>query len=231
MRILVIEDYPAIARSLGRELRRILGERVDSLEIVSDLLAARAALESAPADLLFLDLNLGGSDGFEVLGWATATSAHTIVVSANTHRAMEAFEHGVLDFVPKPVDPARLRRALERYEGSGEREIPARWLSIRSRRGYELVALELVRRIQAAGKYSEIHLVDSQTRIHDKSHELLEAVLPVRFVRVHRSHFVNLDFARRLSVRPGGQYRLELDDAQCVPVGRTRYAALRKRLS
>ena len=89
----------------------------------------------------------------------------------------------------------------------------------------------MVRRIQAAGKYSEIHLVDSQTRIHDKTLERLEAVLPDRFVRVHRSHIVNLDLAHRLSVRPGGQYRLELDDGQCVPVGRTRYAALREQLA
>ena len=231
MRILIIEDYPAIARSLERELRRILGDRLEFVEIVSDLAGARAALDSAPADLLFLDLNLGGTDGFEVLGWATAAGAHTIVVSANTHRALEAFEHGVLDFVPKPVDPARLRQALERYAGRGERQTPARWLSIRSPQGYDLVALEQVRRIQAAGKYSEIYLVEDRSRIHDKTLERLEAVLPDRFLRVHRSHIVNLDFARRLSVRPGGQYRLELDDGESVPVGRTRYAELRERLS
>ena len=86
MHILVIEDYPAIARSLEREVRRILGERVDRLEIVSDLAGAKTALEAAPADLLILDLNLGGEDGFEVLRWAAAGAAHTIVVSANTHR-------------------------------------------------------------------------------------------------------------------------------------------------
>ena len=231
MRILIIEDYPTIARSLERQLRSILEDRVDSVVNAADLESARAALSSEPADLIFLDLNLGGSDGFEILQWASSASAHTIVVSANTHRALEAFEYGVLDFVSKPVDPQRLRLALERFDGRAGRDTgTARWLSIRGPRGHELVALETVRRIQAAGKYSEIHVVDGPPRVHDKTLERLEAVLPDGFMRVHRSHIVNLKFARRLEVEGGGRYGLRLDDGQSVPVGRTRYGALRERL-
>ncbi|HXV75914.1 MAG TPA: LytTR family DNA-binding domain-containing protein [Candidatus Polarisedimenticolaceae bacterium] len=232
MRILVVEDYPAIARSLERQLRAILGVQVDRVTIATDLRAASTALRDDAVDLILLDLNLGGGDGFDLLRWAAAVAAHTIVVSGNTQRALEAFEHGVLDFVPKPVEPARLRRALARLNprSAGADRPATRRLAVADGPGYRLIELATVRRIQAVGKYSEIHPVEGRPRIHDKPLERLEALLPDGFVRVHRSHVVNLTFARRLDVRSGGRYRLVLDDGSAVPVGRTRYAALRERM-
>ncbi len=233
MKIIIVEDYPAIARSLERELRRILGKRVHDIAVVGNLESARTALERDTVDLLILDLNLGGEDGFDLLRSATGASAHTIIVSANTHRALEAFEYGVLDFVPKPVEPARLEKALARMDSTGTTQDdrpPLRWLSVGGRRGYELLAIGQILRIEAAGKNSELHQESGPPRIHSKTLSSLATLVPDNFVLVHRSHIVNLDFTRRLIVKPGGRYSIEMDDGTVVPVGRSRYAELRARI-
>ncbi len=232
LRILVVEDYPAIARSLERMLRSILGERVASLEVVAELTAARTHLEGNTVDLLLLDLSLGGDDGFSLLPWATCGSAHTIVVSAHTDRAIEAYAHGVLDFVAKPVRRARLQQALERFDAASvpDRPGPTRRLSVRSRAGYETIPLDRLRRVQAAGKYSTLHLLDGLERTHDKTLERLDALLPPEFMRVHRSHIVRLELVVRLVVQGGGHYQLELSGNETVPVGRTYYNQVRDRL-
>lgn len=231
MRVLIVEDLPPVAKSLERLVRARLGDRLERIDRVPDVAAAEAYLHRHAIDLLLLDLNLGGSDGFEILGWATAGGFHTVVVSANVHRAFEAFEHGVLDFVGKPVDPERLARALtrvaERERGGGP---GARRLGVRRRDGVEMVATDAIRFIRGAGKYSELHLAAGRRMLHEKSLERLAAILPEPFVRVHRSYIVNLRRVRRLRVERGGRYALELGDGDEVPVGRGRYRALRERL-
>ena len=67
MRVLIVEDEPIIARRIERLTREILGERLTHLKAIRDLHEARAHLFSTPIDVLFLDLNLNGKDGFDLL--------------------------------------------------------------------------------------------------------------------------------------------------------------------
>jgi two-component system response regulator LytT len=114
MRVLIVEDEQMVARRLERLLRQVLGAQLSAVRIASDLDSACVALAEDPDALLLLDLNLGGADGFELLRRARAQGHRTIVVSANFERALEAFELGVLDFIPKPFNADRLRLALRR---------------------------------------------------------------------------------------------------------------------
>ncbi len=229
--ILIVEDYPVVARALEREVRAILTDRVSSLTAVTNVIEAQRYLESHAIDLLLLDLNLGGADGFDLLRWAAAGGFHTIAVSANTQRAIQAYEYGVLDFVPKPVEPHRLRLAIERLNDSGQARAPeSRFLSVRRRDGYERVTLSDVRYLQGAGKYTTIHLHDGRELLHDKTLERLTTTLPADFMRIHKSYTANLLRAQRLIVQGGGSYELQLEDGTRLPVGRTRYKDVRKRL-
>lgn len=81
----------------------------------SNLEDAQDSLVSQPVDVMFLDLNLHGKDGFLLLHEQLVQPFHTIVVSANTDRALEAFELGVLDFVGKPFTQERIDKALQRF--------------------------------------------------------------------------------------------------------------------
>src|SRR5688572_16580366 len=119
MRILIAEDESVIARRLERMVKEILGERAGSVAVKESLADAGEYLFEKPIDLLLLDLNLNGEDGYDLLKLAAAGSFQTIVVSANSDRALEAFQYGVLDFVPKPFDLERLKRALDRAGAKG----------------------------------------------------------------------------------------------------------------
>ena len=94
MRILIVEDEKVAARGLERLLRELLGKKITSLKIQGNITASEYFLMDNPIDLLLLDLNLNGEDGFELLKSALAGSFQTIIVSANTDRALQAFEHG-----------------------------------------------------------------------------------------------------------------------------------------
>ena len=66
-------------------------------------------------DLLFLDLNLNGQDGFDLLHSAAAATFQTIIITANREQASLAFDYGVLDFISKPILEKRFKMAVDRF--------------------------------------------------------------------------------------------------------------------
>ncbi|MBO9637268.1 MAG: response regulator transcription factor [Siphonobacter aquaeclarae] len=224
MRILIVEDEPLIARRLQRMLQDLLPEA--DITGVASLPAGLEFLDRHPIDLLFLDLNLGGEDGFQLLQTLTAGAFQTVIVSAHTERAIDAFAYGVLDFVPKPFDRERLEKALRRYT-TAPVETSARYLTVRRRAGLFLVPVDDIRFIKGAGSYSEIH--HQAVDLHDKNLDALSRILPPRFERVHKSYLVNMDEVKQLLVQSGSQYDLLLKDGTRIPVGRTRYKDFREK--
>lgn len=114
MKILIVEDEPLIAQRLLREARHYFGSRLSQLHHCDDLDDALALLDASRFDLLLLDLNVLGEDGFKILQLKhmasneNAISFQVIIISAHTERAVTAFGFGVVDFVPKPFSQERL---------------------------------------------------------------------------------------------------------------------------
>src|SRR5690606_21849668 len=111
MHVVIVEDEVVVARRLERLVRSVLGDALERIDICSDLRTATDVLAGANDAVVLLDLNLGGRDGFDLLRRAAAEPFQTVVVSANADRAIEAFELGVVDFVPKPFTAERLEKA------------------------------------------------------------------------------------------------------------------------
>lgn len=227
--VLIVEDEPLVRQRLERLCRDILGPGV-RMRTAGSAEDAMELLRSQPIDVLLLDLNLGGRNGFAVMQQAAACAFHTIVVSAYTDRALEAFAHGVVDFVPKPFTRERLQQALDRARGHGTTARALRHLGVWRGRDVQFVEVSDVRCIHADGDYSMLELRDGRRLLHDKSLERLAMLLPPSFHRVHRSHLANLDYAERLVVTSGSRYHLVLRDGTAVPVGRSRVESLRDRL-
>ena len=229
MHLLLVEDEAAIARRIERLTRDILGERLDRLVVKDRLEAALDYVRQQPIDLLLLDLNLSGKNGFDLLRNVVAESFPTIIISAYRDRALEAFEYGVLDFVPKPFDRERLEKALQRViDRSSRNEVPGKYLAIKKPGRVELVPVDAILFIQGANIYAEIHLLNGRKELSDKNLEALYQILPPAFARIHKSYIVNMRQAAQLLVRPGSRYELQLRDGRCLPVGRTRYAGIRE---
>lgn len=224
MRIVLVEDEAVVARRLERMVRDIAGDDVDSLDVADSLSAAQTLVHDRPPDLVFLDLNLGGRNGFRLLEEAMAESFQTIVVSAHHDQALRAFEYGVVDFVAKPFTEERLRKALERATSPASRG-RARCLAVRKGRELRTIPLEKIAFIRGADDYSELHLDDGTVHLHQKTLTALERVLPEEFVRIHRSYIAPLHKARGLRANA-----LVLADGRVVPVGRSYREGVRGRM-
>ncbi|MGF7039073.1 LytR/AlgR family response regulator transcription factor [Mucilaginibacter lappiensis] len=230
MNILIIEDEMRIARRLARMVRLYFEQEGASLIICDDLQDGLAYLEKHTVELLLLDLNLNGKDGFTVLEAMVSRSFQTIIVSAYTDKAITAFAYGVLDFVPKPFDEERLFRAFKRLD----RASPAvtgyelKYLAVRNNGIIKLVNVSDVHSVKGAGNYSELRLYNGNSWLHDKSLDAIERLLPNdQFVRIHRSYIIRWLEAVKLLIEPGGRYSIELKNGEVLPVARSRYPSLR----
>jgi DNA-binding LytR/AlgR family response regulator len=230
VRLVIAEDEAVIARRLERMVReRVPGAEI---ELAASLDAALALVRHRRFDVLLLDLNLGGRDGFRVLEEAAAGPFQTIVVSAHHDQALRAFEYGVLDFVAKPWTAERLERALARVAAHGATAGGgARRLAVRCGRELRTVGVESVLLVRGADDYSELHLTDGSVHLHEKSLAALAAILPPVFARVHRSYIVNLERVRAVRTAPGGRRAVVLADGREVPVGRVYREAVLGRLA
>ncbi|MBA4136877.1 MAG: DNA-binding response regulator [Opitutus sp.] len=231
MKLVLIEDEPLVAQRLERFCREILGAELEKLHVASSFDAAAGWLAEHPVDVTLLDLNLEGRDGMELLRRSVAGAFHTVIVSANTDRALEAFQYGVLDFVPKPFTRERLAQAFDRARGALTRGGgTAKNLAVRKAGRVELIAVDDVLFVQGAGNYSELVLASGRRELHDKTLEKLAAILPPDFERLHKSYLVRLSALKALHASEGSHYEAELKNGTRLPIGRTRYKELRAKL-
>ncbi len=234
MNVLIMEDEPIIAQRHHRLLLEYYNIRPDLHQgrekICATLEDGLDHLEDNHIDLLLLDLNLRGEDGFEILKQFSTTSFHTIIISAYADFAIHAFEYGVLDFVAKPYDKVRFFKALDRAHYSSQRtgqEIKA--VAIKRQAGLEMIPCQNILWLQADGHYTQIHCTDGKEYLHEKSIEKLLQLLPDNFIRTHRSYAVNLHYAHRINIAGGGKYSLEVNDV-AVPVSRSLIQSIKDKM-
>ncbi|WP_281321954.1 LytR/AlgR family response regulator transcription factor [Flavobacterium aestivum] len=223
MNILIIEDEARIAKRLERMIRDIFGNEITSLRCIESLTEGIKHIEDNLIDLLFLDLNLNGEDGFNVLESVVSERFHTIIVSAYKEKAIKAFEYGVLDFVAKPFDEERLAKACQRIKSKSFSENKLKYLSVKKKGRQSLININDLKYIKGSGIYTELHLTDGKIEIYNKTLENLSLLLPESFLRIHKSYIVKISEAIEIIVQPGTQYGLRLRNEEVLPIGRTRY--------
>jgi len=238
MRSAIIVDDERLAR---RELRAMLEEsHGDAVRVVGEAESVRAAeglVRTCDADVVFLDVQLAGESGLELLDRIDPSVA-VVFVTAFDQYAVRAFEVNALDYLLKPVAPARLARAVERLGEPNEPSPRAPspkldyqdrlFLRLDDRMGFVKVA-EIVS-IASDGDYSVVRLANGRTHRARKSLRDWLARLPENaFARVHRSTIVNLEFVERVEEWSHFSYRLYLRGiAEPVTMSR-RYAGQLKR--
>ena len=226
MNIVILEDEKVAARRLKRLVEEVLGSTKVEVIVFTTLEDGLEHLEESPTDLLLLDLNLNGDDGFTVLQQVIEKPFQTIVVSANTDRAIEAFELGVIDFIPKPYDKERLTKALTRFTGRMNRLKGTTTLMVKNQGSRQFIPIEEIRYISGAGDYAEIHCDDTTNALHSRSLEGLGKILPEQFIRIHKSYLVDRQRIVEVKVYGGGRYGAILTTGEELPVSRSRYKEL-----
>jgi len=199
---LIVDDERLARQDLKDLLKdceniRIVGE-ADSVK------TAQKAIEELSPDVIFLDIQMPGESGFELLEKIRVT-AKIIFVTAYDEYAIRAFEINALDYLLKPVSPERLKRALERLEIQEDTDILTTkkilnndHLFLLFNNQFKFILVKTIISINAAGDYSELHLSDGHKGLVQKSMKEWEDRLPENFCRIHRSNIINLEFIDHL---------------------------------
>ncbi|MEM9189230.1 MAG: LytTR family DNA-binding domain-containing protein [Myxococcota bacterium] len=228
-RTLVVDDEPPARR----RIRQLL-EPFPQFEVVDEAAslaaAERAYIRTAP-DLVFLDIQLGKRNAFELFEKVNVTAA-VIFTTAYDRFAVRAFEVNALDYLLKPIDPSRFEAALRRVTApviSPEAALQETdTVAVRSRRGLRFVPLSTVTRIEARGDYTEVFTIGRAAHLSEIRMTEWMSRLSESFVRVHRSHIVRRSRIASLEKRANG-WAVRVDNT-VIPVGRRYYAELRRRL-
>lgn len=242
IRVAIADDEPLARERLrsmleGRERYAIVAECNDGVD-------ALAALNQQDIDLLFLDVQMPGLDGFQILESAGAASLPLIVfVTAFNDYALRAFDASALDYLLKPFDRDRFEKTLtrveerlasrERAEMSSELREFLRTLSttavpehvsrfpVRANGEIYFVRVEDVDWIDAEGNYVALHAAGRRHLVRDTIKSLEGRLDPAKFVRVHRSAIINVDRLRRLQPYFHGEYVITLQDGTKLTSSRT----------
>jgi two-component system, LytTR family, response regulator LytT len=229
MRILVIEDEASIQDRIVRLSKKALGDQLKNIQACDSIDEGLQIIKSQIIDLLLLDLNLNGKDGFDVLREVVSQSFHTVVISAYPERAIEAYDLGVLDFITKPFDELRLKKAFDRVSGKTRsgRDHFAKFLAIRKFGLIELFPIDQINYIRADGGYSQLYMLDDRKEMHDKMLKDLCELLPTRFERVHKSYIVNMNQVKGITSKGSHKHFVILQNDIEIPLSRSKYKELK----
>ena len=230
LRVLIADDEPLAAERLQLLLARAEGAHL--VGTASDGDSAINLSDALHPDVLLLDIAMPGLDG---IGVARALAAQNpspavVFVTAFDQFAVAAFEVEAVDYLMKPVEPARLQRALDRARaylrqrtgepqpGKSSKWLEEFWASDLS--GLVRIASQDVDRVSAERDYMRLHVGRRSWLIHHSMAALEEGLNPDLFVRLHRSAIVRKDFITGFTRNQSGRWIARLADGTEQPVGR-----------
>ncbi|MFL5241280.1 MAG: LytR/AlgR family response regulator transcription factor [Gemmataceae bacterium] len=240
IRVLIADDEP-LARQRVRKLLdgdpdvQVVGECADGSETVD-------AVRQKKPDLLFLDIQMPTLDGFDVLeALGPENMPATIFVTAYDRYAIKAFEVHALDYLLKPFDRERFRKALQRaknYLGRPQQleagkkldnlladvredRKPLERVVIKSASRVFFLRTEEIDWIEAAGNYLRLHVGKDFHLLRETMNSFEAKLDPARFVRIHRSYIVNVERIKELQPYFHGDYAVILKDGKQLTLSRS----------
>jgi two-component system, LytTR family, response regulator len=238
LRVLVVDDEKLSRRRLRRLLTRDF-----TVELVGECSSAQEALHflsQTPVDVVFLDIQMPGMDGFGFLdAVGPERSWCVIIVTAFDAFALRAFDAQALDYLLKPYEEKRLREALRRAKAhlenlktsqrksqnlAVEAVRPMTYcrdrLAVRVGDGLVLLRLDQVDWIEAADNYVNLHCGRETHTVRETMQALEQTLDPRKFLRIHRSAIVNLDRIKALQPWFRGDYRVVLSTGETLTLSR-----------
>ncbi|HMN04924.1 MAG TPA: response regulator [Flavobacteriales bacterium] len=223
MKTLIVDDERLARNELARLLEpfteiEVVGEAADSDE-------AEKMVNNLKPDLLFLDINMPGKDGFELL--ATLDPApHVIFVTAYDEHAVRAFEVNALDYLLKPIDPDRLAAAVAKLPHVQQGTAPRENLTaddrifIKDGERCWFVALKDVRLLESEGNYVRVRFGEHKPLVLRSLNNLEKRLDPQVFFRANRKQMINLAWVDKIEPWFSGGINCTLTTGEVVEVSR-----------
>jgi len=242
LRVLIADDELLARRRLTRLLAalpdvELVGECQDGREVL-------ARVHQGGVDVVLLDIHMPHLTGMEAMRLFPTEAPYVVFCTAHPDHAVEAFDSGAVDYLLKPVEPARLQKALQRARSreaqrrfeeeravqrrrGGER--PLDRLALPTRQGIVLVDPQQVTHALLGDGLVTVHTLNAQY-LSDATLQELQARLPPCFERVHRRALLNLEHVRQLEPLETGGYIARTVGGHAVEVSRQSARELRRKL-
>lgn len=232
MRTLIVDDE----RLARNELKRLL-EPYTKIEIVGEAANAEEALvmiDDLQPELLFLDIQMPGKNGFELLSSIEGKTPEVIFTTAYDEYAIKAFEFNALDYLLKPIDAERLKDTIHRIEenqaqpevshGSAERaeKILGENDQVFVKDGEKcwFVKLGKIRLFESMGNYVRLHFDDQKPLVLKSLNNLEERLDPNTYFRANRKHIINLQWIEKIEPWFSGGLLVTLKGGDKIEISR-----------
>jgi len=250
LKILVVDDEP-----LARDGLRLHIARQSCVSEVIEAINGKEAvsqIQHHKPDLVLLDVQMPGMNGLEVIDTVSPEIMPAVIfITAHDQYAIRAFEVSAVDYLLKPVIQERFdiafNRALRRLQTGSSNESmerlvtmlgaiaqptrPLQRFAVRSGDGTIFVSVDEVDRIEALQNYVRLHVGDASYTLHVTMNTIQSSLDPDRFLRIHRSHIVNVQRIKRFSSLSYGIYEFEMLSGERLQSSRTYGDKIRSVLS
>jgi len=239
MKALLIDDE----RLARNELRRLLAAfpEIEIAGEASQPRQARQLLAAMRPDILFLDVQMPGETGMEFLESLEPPVPHVIFTTAYDEFAVKAFELNAIDYLLKPVDPARLAAAVERLPGLRQAEAPRRPAAgildasdkvfVREGEKCWFVEVGQIRLLESEGNYTRVHFGDAQPQLFRSLNAMEERLDPKFFFRANRRQIVNISWIAGIEPWFSSGLLVQLKGGAKVELSRRQAQEFRERMS
>ena len=249
LRVLIADD-----EKLSRQRLEDLLAHESEVEVVGTAdngLTAIQAIRELKPDLVFLDIQMPGKTGLDVVREIGVEEMPPVIFTTAYDHAVAAFDLAAIDYLVKPFDDERFEKAFQRARklielnqvsklsdelrallGAGGQAVPAgrsqylERIAVEMRGQVRVVPVKQIDYLIASGPYAELFVADKRYLIRERMQTLEERLDPAKFFRIHRSAIVRLDLVETLIRNPGGDYAVVLKGGQRLKVSRSRFEKL-----
>ena len=226
LRVLIVDDE-ILAR---QRIEDLLAKEENAViaGTASDGVAAVEAIRELHPDLVFLDVQMPGKSGVDVVKELGAEMPATVFVTAYDQHAVQAFELEAVDYLVKPFDDERFEQAFSRARRRAAESRAAETREYVDRIPVELrgqiraVPVDRIEYITASGPYAELHVEGKTFAVRERMQALEERLDPQRFFRIHRSAIVRIDMIDVFLRHAGGDYGVRLKNGAELSVSRSK---------
>jgi len=232
IKALIIDDEIPAQSLLEKTLNRYFPNKFNIVEKCTSVDLAVLAIKKFEPDLVFLDIQMPGKNGFELFEYFKVIKFEVIFTTAYNQFAIQAIKKSALDYLLKPINHIDLSDAIKKFEKKNERDFAQKRLSLLLENlnvgeqnvnkiafptieGFEFIHTNQILYCKAESNYCSIKKIDGITNMATKTLKYVEEILPKNFVRVHKSYVLNLNFVVRYHK---SNKEVELTNGEKLPV-------------